>query len=91
MRFHRKIEEKTRQERLRNSTFRENLKVRQPILEAIEERQMRWFGHINRMADEKIVKGQPRRTENIKAAVEKRGGSWEEVKLKRLMQVCITC
>jgi hypothetical protein len=52
MRFLEKIEGKTRQGRIRNSTFRENLKIK-PTLQAVKERQMRWFGHINRMGDEK--------------------------------------
>jgi hypothetical protein len=37
----RKIEEKTRLDRIRNYTFRENLKIKL-TLQAVEERQMRW-------------------------------------------------
>jgi hypothetical protein len=52
IRFLGKTEGKTRQGRIRNSTFKENLKIK-ATLQAVKERQMRWFGHINRMGDEK--------------------------------------
>jgi hypothetical protein len=96
IRFLRKIEGKTKQGRIRNSTLKENLKIN-PTVQAVGERQMRWFGHVNRMGDENIrrrifeartfkrrKKGLSRRTctEEIKATGEKRGGSWEEVKKK---------
>jgi hypothetical protein len=40
-RFFRKIYGKTRIDRIRNSTFRENLKIK-PTLQPVEERQMKW-------------------------------------------------
>jgi hypothetical protein len=42
MRFVRKIEEKTREDRIRNSTFRVNLK-KKSTLQAVEERRKSWF------------------------------------------------
>jgi hypothetical protein len=44
------IEGKSRQDRIRKSTFRNNLKIK-PTLQIVEERQMRWFGYINRMGE----------------------------------------
>ena len=48
MRFLRKILGKTRRYRIRNERVREELGVRS-VLETIEERQLKWFGHVNRM------------------------------------------
>jgi hypothetical protein len=50
VKFLRKIEGKSRQDRIRKSTFRKNLKIK-PTLQIVEERQMRWFGYINRMGE----------------------------------------
>jgi hypothetical protein len=55
MRFLRKIEGKTRRDRIRNEIIRETVGV-QPIQEYVERSQLRWYGHINRMDDKRIVK-----------------------------------
>lgn len=93
MRFLRKMENKTKIDKIRNTTFRQNLKIR-PTVEKIEEAQMRWYGHVKRMSEERIVRqvleartskrkarGRPRKTwlEEIRTAATKRGVTWEEV------------
>jgi hypothetical protein len=55
MRFLRRIEGKTRRDRIRNKIIRETVGV-QPIQEYIERTQLRWYGHVNRMDDKRIVK-----------------------------------
>jgi hypothetical protein len=55
MQFLRKIEGKTRRDRIRNKIIRETAGV-QPIQEFVERSQLRWYGHVNRMEDKRIVK-----------------------------------
>jgi hypothetical protein len=55
MRLLRKIEGKTRRDRIRKKIIRETVGV-QPIQEYAERSQLRWYGHINRINDKKIVK-----------------------------------
>lgn len=55
MRFLRKIKGKTRRDRIRNEVFREQLNI-QPIEWNIEQNQIRWLGHVNRMGQERLVK-----------------------------------
>ncbi|XP_072395294.1 uncharacterized protein [Diabrotica undecimpunctata] len=45
----------TRLDRIRNEAVREHLKV-QSIIQKIEEAQLRWYGHIVRMNQERPVK-----------------------------------
>lgn len=93
MRFLRKIQGKTRRDRIRNEVFREQLKII-PIQTTIEQSQIRWLGHIQRMGNERMVKriyearevskrkrGRPRNTwkEEVRSALEARGLTWNEV------------
>jgi hypothetical protein len=55
MRFLRKIEGKRRRGRIRNTITRETVGV-QPIQEYVERSQLKWYGHVNRMDDKRIVK-----------------------------------
>jgi hypothetical protein len=43
-----------RRDRIRNKTIRETIGV-QPIQEYVERSQLRWYGHVNRMDDKRIV------------------------------------
>lgn len=94
MRFLRKIQGKTRRDRIRNETYRQQLKIK-PICDIIMEGQLRWFGHVCRMPEERLTKrvyetkvqgknkkGRPRRTWNdgIKEEAEKKGIPWEGIK-----------
>ena len=54
MRFLRKIKGKTRRDRIRNKIMREI--VGQPMQEYVEKSQLRWYGHVNRMDNKRIVK-----------------------------------
>jgi hypothetical protein len=93
MRFLRKIEGKTRRDRIRNEIIGETVGV-QPIQEYVERSQFRWFGHANRMDDKRIVKrvyeareigkrprGRPRKTwkEGLQEVTRKKGVTWKEV------------
>ena len=54
--FRNKLEkEKTKRDRIRNYTIREQLEVA-PLIKKIEKGQLRWLGHIERMNDERIAK-----------------------------------
>jgi (2Fe-2S) ferredoxin len=87
LRFFRKIEGKTRRDRIRNKIIRETVGV-QPIQEYVERSQFRWYGHINRMDDNRIVKRvceagkRPRETwkEGLKEVTRKKRVTWKEVK-----------
>jgi hypothetical protein len=93
MRFLRKIEGKTRRDRIRNKITREPVGV-QPIQEYVERSQLRWYGQVNRMDDKRIVKrvcearetgkrtrGRPRKTwkEGLQEVTRKNGVTWKEV------------
>jgi hypothetical protein len=49
-----KICEKIYQEKVRNVTIREIMEVRKNILEVIEEKRLRWFGHVKRMPGNRL-------------------------------------
>jgi hypothetical protein len=93
MRFFRKIEEKTRRDRIRNKIIRQTVGV-QPIEEYVERSQLRLCGHVNRMDDKRIVKrmcearetgkrhrGRQRKTwkAGLREVTRKKGITWKEV------------
>jgi hypothetical protein len=93
MRFLRKIEGRTRMDRIRNKIIRETAGV-QPIQEYVERSQLRWYGHVNRMDDKRIVtrvcearetgkspKGRPRKTwrKGLQEVTRQKGVTWKEV------------
>ena len=53
MRFLRKIENRTRRDRIRNKVIVNQLT---PIEKLIEERQLSWLGHVHRMENERRTK-----------------------------------
>ena len=55
MRYLRKTTGTTRRDRIRNKTTREELKS-EPLLEMIEKKTLRWYGHVLRMREERIPK-----------------------------------
>lgn len=55
MRYLRRVLGKTRRDRWRNERVREELKVR-PVKQVLEERQLKWFGHVCRMGDDRKAK-----------------------------------
>lgn len=94
MRFLRKIQGITREDRIRNSVIVEELKIK-PIEKIIEERQLSWLGHLLRMKEERITKqvyeartqgrnkvGRPRIRweEQVRQVAENQGISWKEVR-----------
>jgi hypothetical protein len=44
----------SRKEKVRNVTIREVMEVRKNILEVIEEKRLRWFGHVKRMPGSRL-------------------------------------
>jgi hypothetical protein len=93
MRVLRLIKGVTRKNRMRNDDIRKELGVKN-ILQYIEETQLRWFGHVKRMTDNRLPKqwlewkpntsrprGRPRKRwmDNIKEAVEGRGSTLDEI------------
>jgi hypothetical protein len=49
MHFWRRSSRKSRKEKVRNVTIREIMEVGKNIVEVIEEKRLRWFGHVERM------------------------------------------
>jgi hypothetical protein len=93
MRFLRKIKGKTRRDRIRNKIIHDTAGV-QSIQEYVERSQLRWYSHVNRMGDKRIVKrvcearetgkrpmGRPRKTwkEGLKEVTIKKGVTWKEM------------
>ena len=77
----------TRMDRLRNDQIRSDLSVK-PLLKEIEERKLRWYGHVKRMDEERLPKrylewkpqgkrpvGRPRKRwmDGIREALERKG------------------
>nr|CAI5833244.1 unnamed protein product [Callosobruchus analis] len=55
MKYLRKVKGMTRMDRIRNEAIREEFQV-VPVLKLIEQSQLRWFGHVNRLHEERQVK-----------------------------------
>jgi hypothetical protein len=54
MDFWRRSARKSRKEKVRNVTIREVMDVRKDILEVIEEKRLRWFGHVKRLPGNRL-------------------------------------
>jgi hypothetical protein len=55
MDFWRRSARKSRKEKVRNVTIRAIMEVGKNILEVIEEKRLRWFGHVKRMPGNRLV------------------------------------
>ena len=53
MKFLRRVANKTKRDRERNNKIREDLKIK-PLLQEIEKKQLKWYGHMKRMPKERI-------------------------------------
>ena len=93
MRFLRKIEGKTKRDKISKKIIRETVGV-QSRQEYVERSQLRWYGHVKGMDDKRIVKrvyearetgkrprGRPRKTwkEGLQEVTRKKGVTWKEV------------
>lgn len=56
MRCMRRMIGKTRRDRIRNERIREEVGQKRTIVNKIEERQLKWYGHVRRMGDERKTK-----------------------------------
>jgi hypothetical protein len=54
MDFWRRSATKSRKEKVRNGTIRAIIEVGKNILEVIEEKRRRWFGHVKRMPGNRL-------------------------------------
>jgi hypothetical protein len=54
MDFWRRSAKKSRKEKVRNVTIREIMELGKNILEVIEEKRLRWFGHVKRMPGNRL-------------------------------------
>jgi hypothetical protein len=52
--FRRRSARKSRKEKVRNGTITAIIEVRKNILEVIEEKRLRWFGHAKRMPGNRL-------------------------------------
>lgn len=92
MKYLRRILGKTRRDKIRNTQIREELGMK-PVLQFIEQRQLSWWGHIQRMSADRPVRqiyeariqtkrrrGRPRQTWNkiVSLTLQERGKTWKE-------------
>ncbi|KAJ4450100.1 hypothetical protein ANN_01507 [Periplaneta americana] len=56
MKYLRRTVGNTRRDRIRNDRIGEEVKLRKALTEVINERQLKWFGHVYRMGEERKVK-----------------------------------
>jgi hypothetical protein len=54
MEFWRRSARKSRKEKVRNVTITDIMEVGKNILEVIEEKRLRWFGHVKRMPGNRL-------------------------------------
>jgi hypothetical protein len=54
MDFWRRSDRKSRKEKVQNGTIREVMEAGKNILEVIEEKRLRWFGHVKRMPGNRL-------------------------------------
>lgn len=95
MRYLRRTVGKTRRDRIRNEQIREEVKQKKTLSDIVEERQLKWYGHVQRMDEGRKVKqvqemgvegrvgrGRPRITwqNRIERIGEKRGKTLVEMK-----------
>ena len=55
MRYLRKVEGKTRRDKIRNTVIRTQLE-QTPLVETVYKNQLRWFGHLTRMDENRVPK-----------------------------------
>ena len=46
----------SRKERIRNITIRQQIGLEETIIKEIEQNRLTWYGHVQRMADERLPK-----------------------------------
>ena len=94
MKYLRRVKEITRRDRIRNDRIREELEINS-ISDFIEQRQLSWWGHLQRLRDDIPVKrkwetkvqatkrkGRPRETWDkiMERILKKKGKTWKEAK-----------
>ena len=77
MRFLRKIEGVTLFNKVRSSDIRKSLNI-EPLLLRIERSQLRWFGHVSRMPQERLPKQALRAKANGKRPVGRPRTRWTD-------------
>ena len=95
MKYLRRVVNKTRRDRERNTNIRQELGVT-PLENQIERKQLKWFGHVSRMESKRLPrkcletrmegrrsKGRPRTKwiDSVKSAGEKRQKTMSEMKV----------
>ncbi|PSN47663.1 hypothetical protein C0J52_23657 [Blattella germanica] len=56
MDFWRRSARISRRDKIRNTVIRENMKVKESVTEDIKTAQLRWFGHVKRMREDRLPK-----------------------------------
>jgi len=71
----------SRKERIRNATIRQQIGLEEPIIKEIEQNQLTWYGHVQRMAEGRLpkiaLKWMPKQ-ESTRKTEEKLDGRYKE-------------
>jgi hypothetical protein len=68
----------SRKERIRNVTIRQQIGLEETIIKQIEQNQLTWYGHVQRMAEGRLPKMALTWTPKQKRARERRKKNWME-------------
>jgi hypothetical protein len=86
MNFWRRSGRKSRKEKVRNGTIREIMEVGKNILEVIEGKRLRWFGHVKRIPGNrlplKILEWEPEKTRR-RRKTQREMGRWSKTELDK--------
>jgi len=75
----------SRKERIRNITIRQQIALEKPIIKEIEQNQLTWYGHVQRMAEGRLPKIALNWMPKQKRARGRPKKNWMEVCIRKAM------